>query len=259
MPRCARRKSENQIYHVMMRGNNREKVFINEEDKFRIMDILREKKQAQEYHLYAYCVMDNHLHLVLKEGQDHLSRIVKRIAVSYSNYFNKKYKRIGHVFQERFKSEIIDDENYLLAAIRYIHQNPLKAGNGNVTGYKWSSYNDYMSKGKNISDTEEILSLFASSKSRALSEFKDFHNVITQDTFLDVAEEKEINVENAVAYINEYLFERTLDVNDLKSISNRAVRADLVRTLLEKSDLSRRQIASLLELNREMVRKIALS
>jgi putative transposase len=120
----------------MLRGNNREKIFRDEEDKARMIDTLGDKKKAEEYFLYAYCVMDNHIHLIIKEGKDPIASIVKRIATSYSYYFNKKYKRIGHVFQERFKSENIEDESYLLAAIRYVHQNPVKPGIGTVDGYK---------------------------------------------------------------------------------------------------------------------------
>ncbi|MCC5468750.1 transposase, partial [Pelosinus sp. Bkl1] len=97
--------------------------------------------------------MDNHIHLIIKEGKDPIASIVKRIATSYSYYFNKKYKRIGHVFQERFKSENIEDESYLLAAIRYVHQNPVKPGIGAVDGYKWSSYRDYIGMGRNLTDT----------------------------------------------------------------------------------------------------------
>jgi REP element-mobilizing transposase RayT len=105
MPRSARKKSEKQVYHIMLRGNNKENIFIDEGDKLRIIDTLQEKKKFGEYYLYAYCVMDNHLHIIIKEGKDTIDRIVKRIAASYACYFNKKYKRIGHVFQERYRSE----------------------------------------------------------------------------------------------------------------------------------------------------------
>ena len=76
--------------------------------------------------------MDNHIHPIIKEGKDPVARTVKRIAASYSYYFNKKYKRIGHVFQERFRSENIEEESYLFSAIRYVHQNPLKPGIGTI-------------------------------------------------------------------------------------------------------------------------------
>lgn len=255
MPRNARIKSKTHVYHIMLRGNNREKIFIDEEDKSRIIDTLGDKKKAGEYFLYAYCVMDNHIHLIIKEGKDPISRIVKRLAASYSYYFNKKYKRIGHVFQERFKSENIEDESYLLAVIRYVHQNPIKPSIGTVEGYKWSSYRDYMGKGRKLTDTEDILGLFSSSHENDLKEFSRFNHEFTEETFLDVGEEKEIDQYNVAEYIQRYLAEKGLEINDLRNIAYKSVSEELIKILLEKSDLSLRGIAASLGLNREMVRK----
>jgi REP element-mobilizing transposase RayT len=85
--------------------------------------------------------MDNHVHLLINEGDDEIGKIMKRINISYSYYFNKKYGRIGHLFQDRFKSEGIDSDAYLLSVVRYIHNNPVKAGLvKNIEEYKWSSY-----------------------------------------------------------------------------------------------------------------------
>lgn len=259
MPRYSRKKSEKQLYHIMMRGNNREKIFIDEEDKSRIIDTLGDKKKAQEFFLYAYCVMDNHIHLIVKEGKDPIARTIKRIAASYSYYFNKKYKRIGHVFQERFKSENIENESYLLSAIRYVHQNPLKPGIGTIEGYKWSSYRDYMGEGRKITDTEEILSIVSNSQEKALVEFVKFNYEFTEETFLDIGEEKEIDQSNVTDYINRYLAEKGLRVENLRGIDCISVREELVKLLLVKSNLSRRGIAVALGLNREIVRKAAMS
>ena len=259
MPRCARIKSQTQVYHIMLRGNNREKIFVDEEDKSRIIDILGDKKKAEEYLLYAYCVMDNHIHLIIKEGQDPIASIVKRIAASYSYYFNKKYKRIGHVFQERFKSENIEDESYLLAAIRYVHQNPIKPGIGTVDGYKWSSYRDYIGMGRNLTDKGEILGILSNSNEKALIEFVRFNHEIIEGTFLDVCEDKEIDQFNVTEYINRYLAEKGMRINDLRSIANKLLREELIKLLMEKSNLSLRGIAATLELNRELVRKVHVS
>lgn len=259
MPRYARVRSEKQVYHIMLRGNNREKIFIDEEDKTRIIDTLEDKKKAEEYLLYAYCVMDNHIHLIIKEGKDSISRIVKRIAASYSYYFNKKYKRIGHVFQERYKSENIEDERYLLAAIRYVHQNPVKPGIGTIDGYRWSSYMDYIGKGRKITDTEEILGIFSNSHEKAIREFERFNQEFTEESFLDVGEEREIGQGNVREYIHRYLAEKGLGIQDLKNITNRSIREELIKILLEKSDLSLRGIAATLGLSREMIRRTAVS
>lgn len=259
MPRHARIKSQIQVYHIMLRGNNRERIFSEEEDKTKIIEILGDKKKAGEYFLYAYCVMDNHIHLVMKEGTDSIAGIVKRIAVSYSYYFNKKYKRVGHVFQERFKSEKIEDESYLLAAIRYVHQNPVKPGIGLVDNYQWSSYGDYIGKGRKLTDTEEILDILSNDNEKAVVEFVRFHHEYIEGAFLDVCGEKEIDQFNVSDYINRYLSEKGLRINDLGSVTNKSLREELIRLLMEKSNLSLRGIAAALGLNREMVRKTPMS
>jgi putative transposase len=259
MPRYARIKSQTQVYHIMLRGNNREKIFIDEEDKARMIDTLGDKKKAEEYFLYAYCVMDNHIHLIIKEGKDPIASIVKRIATSYSYYFNKKYKRIGHVFQERFKSENIEDESYLLAAIRYVHQNPVKPGIGTVDGYKWSSYRDYIGMGRNLTDTRQVLGILSNFNEKALIEFVRFNHEFSERTFLDVREEKEIDQLNVTEYINKYLAEKGIRINDLRSVGNKSLREELIKLLMEKSNFSLRGIAETLELNREMVRKMQVS
>jgi putative transposase len=259
MPRYARIKSQTQVYHIMLRGNNREKIFVDEEDKARMIDTLGDKKKAEEYFLYAYCVMDSHIHLIIKEGKDPIASIVKRIATSYSYYFNKKYKRIGHVFQERFKSENIEDESYLLAAIRYVHQNPVKPDIGTVDGYKWSSYRDYIGMGRNLTDTREVLAILSNFNEKALIEFVRFNHEFSEGTFLDIREEKEIDQLNVTEYINRYLAEKGIGINDLRSVGNKSLREELIKLLMEKSNFSLRGIAETLELNREMVRKVQVS
>lgn len=259
MPRCARKKSEKQIYHVMLRGNNREKIFIDEEDKSRIIGTLEDKKKEEAYYLYAYCVMDNHIHLVIKEGKDNIARIIKRLASSYSYYFNKKYKRIGHVFQERYRSETIEDESYLLSCIRYIHQNPFKPGISSIEGYKWSSYKDYMGEDRKITDIDEVLGIISGARERALTEFARFNRENTKDIFLDIGEEKEIDESNVADYISRYLEQKGIGKAGIRSSENKALRDELIKLLLMKSNFSRRSIAVILGLNREIVRKAAMS
>lgn len=93
MPRQSRILSKSKTYHVMIRGNERKSIFIDEEDKFRFIQTLCEKNKNKQYFIYAYCLMDNHVHLLINEGNDEISRIMKRINVSYAYYFNKKYGR----------------------------------------------------------------------------------------------------------------------------------------------------------------------
>ena len=127
MPRQQRKKSSSGYYHVMIRGNNRNAIFLDDEDKLKFIEILSQKKQDNAFFLYAFCLMDNHVHLMMQEGTGDIANVMKRINISYVYYFNQKYKKAGHLFQDRFKSEGIEDDKYVLSLIRYIHQNPLKA------------------------------------------------------------------------------------------------------------------------------------
>jgi REP element-mobilizing transposase RayT len=105
MSRKARQLSSTKIYHVIIRGNRKEDIFLEDEDKRRFIKILKKIKQKDEYELYAFCLMNNHVHLLIKEKNEHISRIMKRINISYVNYFNQKYQQIGHLFQDRYRSE----------------------------------------------------------------------------------------------------------------------------------------------------------
>lgn len=128
MPRAARKKSNSGIYHIMLRGINRQLIFEDEEDKNRFIETLLKYKEQCGYLIYAYCLMGNHIHILLKEGKEELTLVLKRIAGSYVYWYNWKYHRSGHLFQDRFKSEPVEDDAYFLTVIRYIHQNPETRG-----------------------------------------------------------------------------------------------------------------------------------
>ena len=118
MPRQERTKSGTGIYHVMLRGINRT--------------------------FYSYCLMSNHLHLLVREHKESVSSVMKRLGIAYAYYFNKKYQRNGHLFQDRFRSEPVNTMEYFVTLLRYIHQNPVKAGLVSSPGnYSWSSWHEY--------------------------------------------------------------------------------------------------------------------
>ena len=156
MTRAIRKKSGTGVYHVMLRGINRQDIFEDDEDYLQMTSILRAQSERYDEKgvslspfctFYAYCLMSNHLHLLIQEREDTISNIVKRIGVAYAHYFNKKYERNGHLFQDRFRSEPVDDIGYFVTLLRYIHQNPLKAGIiENINDYPWSSWKEYSSE-----------------------------------------------------------------------------------------------------------------
>ena len=120
MPRQARRKSKSGIYHVMLRGINKQVIFEDEEDSLKFLETLKNYKAISGYKIFAYCLMSNHIHLLLKVEKENLDLIIKRIAGSYVYWYNWKYHRSGHLFQDRFKSEPVEDDMYFLTVIRYM-------------------------------------------------------------------------------------------------------------------------------------------
>ena len=246
----------------MLRGNERKDIFIDEEDKEKFIKIVFKKKADEAFKLYAYCMMDNHLHLVIKEQKETISQIIKKIATSYVYYFNHKYKRVGHLFQDRYKSETIEDEAYLLSAIRYIHNNPEKAEITKKEKYKWSSYPHYidpLNHHREMPETKEILEMFSSDTKKALKEFIHYSNQYEEKNFLEMGEtiKSEINEVNVNEYINRYLKSRHLKKEDLKRREQVKQKEELIRQLNKGLNLSKRKIAILIGVNRETVRKVS--
>ena len=153
MARKSREVSGTGIYHVMMRGTNRQDIFEDGDDYLRFLGILRNmvypvndtgKPLPQRCHFYAYCLMTNHVHLLVREAEDKLAPAIHRIATAYAHYYNNKYVRFGHLFQDRFKSEPVNDQGYFFTLLRYIHQNPMAAGlSKGIDDYEWSSWKEY--------------------------------------------------------------------------------------------------------------------
>ena len=135
----------------MLRGINKQTIFEDDEDNEKFLQVIKDCKATSGFELYGYCLMGNHAHLLLKETPETLGQIVKRIASRYVWWFNWKYLRCGHLYQDRFKSEAVEDDPYFAVVLRYIHQNPMKAGICESIGdYKWSSYNEYIRKSRII-------------------------------------------------------------------------------------------------------------
>ena len=191
MPRQARKKSESGIYHIMLRGINRQQIFEDEEDYVRFLETLQKYKAQCEYELYAYCLMGNHIHLLMKEGKEDLTQIFKRIGGSYVYWYNWKYHRCGHLFQDRFKSEPVETDEYFLTVLRYIHQNPVKAMLcHSAEEYSYSSMREYLS-GTGLVDTEFALSMISK------EQLVDFHREENADQCLDISENDRMTDEEA--------------------------------------------------------------
>lgn len=258
MGRVQREYSSTGCYHIMLRGNERKKIFLNEDDRERFLETLLKKKKETELAVYAYCLMDNHVHLVLQDDQNKISTIMKGIATSYAMFFNKKYNRVGHVFQDRFKSESVEDERYLMAVIRYVHNNPVKAEMvEKLDQYKWSSYQNYLHpETTELVDAKYILGIIAGDLDIAIQEFKEFSNDKGEIEFLDEEDQVIKTLEEGRIYLDEYTAKKWPGVPLKAILEDKERRYDVIKDLRNNTGLSIRKIAELLELHRRVVERI---
>ena len=153
----------------MLRGINQQEIFHDEEDYNKFLQVLSECKTISGFELYAYCIMGNHVHLLIKEINEPIDLIFKRIGSRYVYWYNIKYKRVGHLFQDRYKSCAVETDEYFFSALRYIHNNPVAAGICETCkDYKFCSYNSYFNE-SNLVDSKLVLDMIS------FQEFEKFH------------------------------------------------------------------------------------
>nr|WP_058309267.1 transposase [Gracilibacillus massiliensis] len=258
MPRQARKKSKSGIYHVMLRGANKQEIFHDDEDNVRFLDILIKYKKQVECHIFAWCLMNNHVHLLLKEGNEELSITMKRIEVSYVHYYNRKYKTTGHLFQDRFRSENVETKRYFMTVLRYIHQNPVKAGLvSRIEEWAWSSCSGYYDKGsshKHLLDSDVVLNMFSGDKAIALGHFRKFNEQNNNDSCFENQAKKvrHLTDEEARDKIKRVLGSRNLA--QVKSLP-KAERDDLLRRVKEIEGLSQRQGSRILGVSVSLIHR----
>lgn len=185
----------------MIRGINQQNIFSVDEDDEKFIAILAKYHKKSEYEIYAYCLMGNHVHLLIKEGREALPNVMKRIGTSYVSWYNWQYNRKGHLFQDRYKSEPVEEDAYFMTVLRYIHQNPLKAGlTDDIAAYQWSSYNEYINQPK-IVNIEFALKMFHQESNKAIERFKRFNQESNNDQCLEMPTKRETLSDKEVRHL----------------------------------------------------------
>ena len=245
MPRIRRKKSQSGYYHVILRGVNRQDISLDDEDRRKLLDCLKRYHEETGVVINAYCLMDNHIHLLVK-ASDGLGLFVKKIASSYVYYYNRKYDRVGHLFQDRFRSEAVDTEGYLLRVYRYILQNPAKAGICKASGYPWSSWKSLESK-HTFCDIRQILDIAGGRQ--ALKEYvlqKNDDSCLEADTYHPFSETEAL--------------QETLRItggdNPQKIAGYPKEKRNEILQQLKKAGLSIRQISRLTGINRNTIQRL---
>lgn len=162
MPK-ARKESSLNLYHVVIKGCNEQRIFEDDKDRKKFLEILEASLNFSKSVLLAWCLMENHVHLLLYTPKENMAKCMMRLENLYARYFNRKMGRRGHLFHDRYFSSPIEDESYLLSTLKYIHQNPEHAHIAKTQHYKWSSYKEYLGE-QRICATEFLSKIFQNTK-----------------------------------------------------------------------------------------------
>jgi putative transposase len=240
MSRTRRQKGKDIVYHIMQRGNEKKDIFRGPADKERYLQTIKLQQEKYGFEVYSYCLMDNHVHLLLGDAGADISDVMKGLNVSYVQYFNKKYERCGHLFQGRFKSEIVDTESYFLQASKYIHLNPVTAKMvAHPIDYRWSSFGIYIGQRQDkyqLVNTKTILNILSLDTNAAVFAYNSFVNDVlphdeSYERFLKMDLESE---EDRVEKIKEIL-------------ARQGTREDTIVALKKEAGLSYREIGHYME------------
>ena len=179
MPRQPRLDAPGLLQHVIVRGAQRAKIFMDRQDYEHFLARLEKVVLAAQVRCYAWALLPDHFHLLLRNGNVRLAKVMQSLMIGYAVTFNRRHKRNGHLFQNRYKSIICEDEPYFLVLVRYIHLNPLKAGLvssvSKLDGYPWSGHGALLGYRKNgWQEIEEVLGHFSSQKARARMDYRKF-------------------------------------------------------------------------------------
>ena len=179
MPRQARLDVPGALHHIMVRGINKANIFDDNEDKVRFLERLGQNVIEGKCSVYAWVLMDNHVHILFKSGKHGISAVMRKQLTWYAQYYNRRHKRRGHVFENRYKSILCDEDNYLLALVRYIHLNPLRANIvksvEELDRYSYCGHRTIIGKAKNPwTDTDYVLLQFGSTRRKGLAEYRKF-------------------------------------------------------------------------------------
>ena len=244
MPRKARQVSCSGFFHVIVRGIGKQILFEDKSDYLYYLYLLEKNSKCCSVRICAYCLMENHVHLLLFDQNRNLSLFMKKTGISYALYFNGKYERTGHLLQDRYKSEPVESENYLLTVFRYILKNPEKAAICPASEYEWSSYHCY-GHNNTFVDTDVLSGLIGD-----IVHYQTFISEEDDDVCLEYNQVR-MTDSDAISIIKQLGFENGIMISSLP----REERDNTVKMLLI-SGVSIRQIERLTGISRGVVQNI---
>lgn len=233
-----------QFFHVIVRGIGKQILFEDDSDRIKFLELLERYREETEVVIMAYCLMENHVHLMLQDESQEMSLFMKKLGISYASYYNKKYDRTGHLFQDRYKSQVIVDEIGLLNVYRYILNNPAKAFIAKASDYKWSSYKEY----------GQVAGLTNASMLKEL-----IGSEMSLDDFLEISTDYEGMEEMTIRHDDDWALDvirKTLSVESgtvLQQLPK--VERDEMLAILKEKGISIRQLERLTGINRSVIQR----
>ena len=257
MARQLRILSETGMYHIMFRGLNKQNIFLREKDYEKMIEIIKKVKDEIDLQLFAYCMMPNHVHLLIREAEPgDISVFMKRILSHYAGWYNFKYEREGHLFANRYKSIPVEDESYFLALSRYIHQNPVKASLvENMQHYEYSSYVDYVENNNDFINIDFLLDMLDDNRETSIKNFVKFTNLEDDEDF-----DLEHHMQSKDAFFKRKIIQITGGMNpyDIRKMPKRE-RYELVKKLMVEHNLPKASLERILGISKKTLQRIELT
>lgn len=240
------------IYHIIIKGTDDNDIFYSNDDRYAFLERLKICKQKYKFQILAYCLMSNHIHLVIKVDKKFLSKSIQSLTIRYASYFNKKYDHKGPFVQNRFKSKNIENLDYFLKVCRYVHRNPEKAGITRTFNYRWSSYNEYINEEKIIN--KNILMHYYNN----INDFIEYTNKSESiDEVVNIADYELYNKLNDKDLIEIIIKKFALDsVEDIASYFKEKNNRIKLKELKDVQGISISQISRVTRINRTSIKKI---
>ena len=248
-----RAQSNADIYHVTARGVAQQLIFEDERDRNALFELLKKHVKKTKIELYAWCFMGNHIHLVIHSNLETLSYFMQTVLGPYARMFNARHGRCGHLFQERFSSSPIDTDEYLMTAVRYVHQNPVGIGVRAIDRYRWSSYREYLGE-QGFTSTDFVLGVFGGKDA-----FVEFHRISYSDQETRILEFE--GLPETAPDLNDDIIQEAkglLGVSDLAAITHFDKRQRDNMLVVLKARYGIRQTARLTGIGRNIVQRASI-
>ena len=251
MPRFSRSEilKYTNTYHVILRGINKQDIFYENQDRVKFLKKLSFVNKKFGCDILAYALMNNHVHFAIRDNKEELSSFMHVLCTSYAKYFNEKYDRVGHLFQNRFKSIGVNSDRYLLNLIRYIHKNPEKEGISRMEDYEWSSYKTYLGQ-NGIVNTKAVLEMFDTNLNKAIKKFIEFNKESERRYSDSEFEDEKMTDEEAIENIK-----RILGINNIQNIAklNKELQKKYVLKISNLKGIYVEQMSRILGIDKQMI------